>query len=57
MAKPMGQDARTFQASTEDGGIVDFTVQDRLKMPFGIEYTRRYFILHKKYQSVKGKSE
>ena len=31
MAKPMGPSARTVQASTEDGGIVDFTGQDRVE--------------------------
>ena len=27
----MGQSARTVQASTEDGGIVDFTGQDKVE--------------------------
>ena len=31
MAKPMGQNARTFQASTDDGVIVDFTGQDKVE--------------------------
>ena len=31
MAKPMGRSARTVQASTEDGGIVDFTGQYKVE--------------------------
>ena len=31
MAKPMGRSARTVQSSTEDGGIVDFTGQDKVE--------------------------
>ena len=35
------------------------TSQDKIrwKAPFGIEYTRRYFIFQKNYQYVKGNSE
>ena len=31
MEKPMGRSARTVQASTEDGGIVDFKGQDKVE--------------------------
>ena len=31
MTKPMGRSARTVQASTEDGGVVDLTVQDKVE--------------------------
>ena len=31
MVKHTGRSARTVQASTEDGGIVDFTGQDRVE--------------------------
>ena len=31
MAKPMDRIARTVQASTEDGGIVNFTGQDKVE--------------------------
>ena len=57
MSKPMDISARKVQASTEDGGIVDFTGQDKVEIPFGIEYTRIYFILHNKHQSVMGRYE
>ena len=57
MKKPMGQSARTVQASTEDVGVIEFTGQDKLENTIWYRINKKYFILQNKHQVVKGNSE
>ena len=48
MEKPMGRSASTFQASTKDGGIVDFVGKDKVENAiWDIIHKKRFHIAEK----------
>ena len=55
MVKPMGRSARTVQSFTEDGGIIDFTGQDKVENSIWDRIHKNIFNLAEQAPICKGK--